>query len=153
MIRSLRDGVAAIPLRQGGQIFPRRGPLGSYCPLAQLRTDPGPADQHVMSVLVPTDSFRCDSLLAEEHERDSPDGRSHLCGRRYGWGNGDLACSALSLGPAGSLGHRGQGKAPSVMRGRGFLDCAPGLRQQCWAQLISSARCLSGSPRRCAQKE
>jgi hypothetical protein len=52
-----------------------------------------------------------------------------------------LPCSALSPGPAGSLGHRSRESLVRA-RGRGFLDCAPGRRQQCWAQLISLARRL-----------
>ena len=53
--------------------------------------------------------LRYDSLLAEEeHQRDSPDGRSHLYERRYGCCNGDLVVFcfiARNSGPSGEISH------------------------------------------------
>ena len=36
-----------------------------------------------------------------EHERDSPDGRSHLCGRRYGFTEGGLTVFCFVPGAGG----------------------------------------------------
>lgn len=36
-----------------------------------------------------------------EQERDSPDGRSHLCGRRYGYSGGELTIFCFAPGTGG----------------------------------------------------
>lgn len=36
-----------------------------------------------------------------ERDRDSPDGRSHICGRRYGFSNGNMSMSVFCFLPAG----------------------------------------------------
>ena len=63
-----------------------------------------------------------------------------------------LQCSALSPGPAGRLGHRGERNAPSVVTGTGL----PGLRPRTAATVLGTVNkfgTASGSPRRRAQKE